>query len=152
HVPVEAMAVSNTQALSQTPEPGGMKAVQFAQTRPLPSYLVAFGVGAFDVLDARPAGRKRGPVRVIAPRGHASDGAWAARVSPEILESLEEYFGIPYPYEKLDVLAIPVTVQFGAMENAGLVTFQQGLVLARPEQDGVSRRRGYALVAAHEFA
>jgi alanyl aminopeptidase len=152
HVPVDLMAVSNTQPLGQTPEPQGMKAVHFAQTRPLPSYLVAFGVGPFDVLEARPAGRKRVPVRIIAPRGHASDGVWAARVSPEILEALEDYFDIPYPYDKLDVLAIPVTVQFGAMENVGLVTFQQALVLARPEQDGVSRRRSYALVAAHEFA
>jgi alanyl aminopeptidase len=152
HVPVDLMAVSNTRPLGQEPEPQGMKAVHFAQTRPLPSYLVAFGVGPFDVLEARPAGRKRVPVRVITPRGRASDGRWAARISPEILEALEDYFDIPYPYEKLDVLAIPVTVQFGAMENVGLVTFQQGLVLARPDQDGVTRRRNYALVAAHEFA
>ena len=57
-----------------------------------------------------------------------------------------------YPYEKLDVLAIPFTVQFGAMENVGLVTFRENLVLTRPEQDDVERRRAYAEVAAHEFA
>jgi alanyl aminopeptidase len=73
-------------------------------------------------------------------------------VTPEILEGLEDYFGMAYPYDKLDVLAIPFTVQFGAMENVGLVTFRESLVLTPPEQDRVSRRRAYALVAAHEFA
>jgi len=50
------------------------------------------------------------------------------------------------------VLAIPFTVQFGAMENVGLVTFRKSLVLTRPENDRIERRRAYASVAAHEFA
>src|SRR5215472_10226354 len=149
-IPAGLSAFSNTQPLCQVPEANGMEAVQFAQTRPISSYLVAFGVGAFEVLDARPAGTKRIPVRVIAPRGRAPEGAWAARVSPEILESLEDYFGMPFPYEKLDVLAVPGFP--GAMENVGLVTFNESQLLASPEQDSVSRRRGYANVAAHEFA
>src|SRR5262249_30543973 len=144
-------AFSNAQLLSQAPEADGMEAVQFAQTRPIPSYLVAFGVGAFEVLDARSAGSKRVPVRVIAPRGRAPEGAWAARVSPEILESLEDYFGMPYPYEKLDLLAV-IPPFSGAMENVGLVTFNESQLLAPSGQDSVSRRRGYAAVAAHEFA
>ena len=86
----------------------------------------------------RGAGRRRQPT----PRA----------ISPQILEVLEDYFGIAYPYEKLDILTIPVTVQFGAMENAGLVTFRESLVLARPEEDGVRRQRRYAMVAAHELA
>jgi alanyl aminopeptidase len=151
HVPAGLRAFSNAPLLSQAPEAEGMEAVQFAQTRPIPSYLVAFGVGAFEVLDARPAGSKRIPVRVIAPRGRAPEGAWAARVSPEILESLEDYFGIPYPYEKLDLLAL-ISPSLGAMEHVGLVTFPESQLLAPPEQDSVSRRRGYASVAAHEFA
>ena len=151
HVPAGLRAFANAQLLSQAPEANGMEAVQFAQTRPIPSYLVAFGVGAFEVLDARPAGSKRIPVRVIAPRGRAPEGAWAARVSPEILESLEDYFGMPYPYEKLDLLAV-IPPFSGAMENVGLVTFKEDLVLTRPELDGVRRRRAYAEVAAHEFA
>ncbi|HVP62861.1 MAG TPA: M1 family metallopeptidase [Myxococcaceae bacterium] len=151
-VPAGLTAVSNTSVASETPAGEGTKEVRFRQTRPLPSYLVAFGVGPFEMENARPAGRRRVPVRIVAPRGRAHEGAWAARVTPEILEALEEYFGIDYPYEKLDVLAIPFTVQFGAMENVGLVTFREALVLSRAEQDRVERRRGYATVAAHEFA
>jgi alanyl aminopeptidase len=151
-VPAGLTAVSNTSVAAETASGEGMKEVRFRQTRPLPSYLVAFGVGPFEIKDARPAGKKRVPVRIIAPRGRAHEAAWAARVTPEILEGLEDYFGIAYPYEKLDVMAIPFTVQFGAMENVGLVTFRETLVLTPPEQDRIERRRGYALVAAHEFA
>ncbi len=151
-VPVTLTAVSNTSVASEAPAGEGMKDVRFRQTRPLPSYLVAFGVGPFEIKEARPAGKKHVPVRIVAPRGRAHEAAWAARVSPEILEGLEDYFGIAYPYEKLDVLAIPFTVQFGAMENVGLVTFRESLVLTRPENDRVARRRAYASVAAHEFA
>jgi len=151
-VPATLTAVSNTPVASETAAGEGTKDVRFRQTRPLPSYLVAFGVGPFEIKEARAAGRKRVPVRIIAPRGRAHEAAWAARVSPEILEGLEDYFGIAYPYEKLDVLAIPFTVQFGAMENVGLVTFRESLVLTRPEKDRVERRRAYATVAAHEFA
>jgi len=151
-VPATLTAVSNTPVANEATAGEGMKDVRFRQTRPLPSYLVAFGVGPFEIKEARPAGRKHVPVRIIAPRGRAHESAWAARVSPEILEVLEDYFGIAYPYEKLDVLAIPFTVQFGAMENVGLVTFRESLVLTRPENDRVERRRAYAAVAAHEFA
>jgi alanyl aminopeptidase len=151
-VPVGLTAVSNTPMVSETAAGEGLKEVRFRRTRPLPSYLVAFGVGPFEMTEARPAGKKRVPVRIIAPRGRGFETAWAARVTPEILEGLEDYFGMAYPYEKLDVLAIPFTVQFGAMENVGLVTFAESLVLTRSEQDDVERRRAYAEVAAHEFA
>jgi aminopeptidase N len=151
-VPTALTAVANTPMVSETAAPDGMKDVRFRQTRPLPSYLVAFGVGPFDIKEARPAGKRRIPVRIVAPRGRAHEAAWAARVTPEILEGLEDYFGMAYPYDKLDVLPIPFTVQFGAMENVGLVTFREALVLAPTEQDRVQRRRQYALVAAHEFA
>ena len=151
-IPASLTAVSNTPVDTEAPAAAGMKELRFRPTRPLPSYLVAFGVGPFEVHEARPAGRKHVPVRIITPRGRAFEAAWAARVSPEILELLEDYFGMAYPYEKLDVLAIPFTVQFGAMENVGLVTFVESLVLARPEEDDVRRRRRYAEVAAHEFA
>ena len=151
-VPAGLTAVSNTPVASETAAGEGMKDVRFRPTRPLPSYLVAFGVGPFEMKEARPAGKKRVPVRIVAPRGRAHEAAWAARVTPEILEVLEDYFGIAYPYEKLDVLAIPFTVQFGAMENVGLVTFRETLVLTPPLQERVERRRDYASVAAHEFA
>src|SRR5205823_2346657 len=59
HVPKDQVVLSNTPVLSETEEPGGMKAVRFAETKPLPSYLVALAVGPFESVDARRARKER---------------------------------------------------------------------------------------------
>jgi len=152
HAPRAQVVVANTPVASTVDEPNDMKAVRFVETKPLPSYLVAFAVGPFDVVDAGTAGRNRTPLRIIAPRGRAADAKFAAETTPRLLELLEEYFDIPYPYEKLDQIAIPITYGFGAMENAGLITYEDGILLGKPESDTRSRQTSYAYVAAHEMA
>ena len=152
HVPKEHTAVSNTPEVSETAEAGGMKKVVFAPTRPLPSYLVALAVGPFDVVDAGRAGKNRIRVRIIAPKGKAYQAKYAAEVTAAILQRLENYFGIPYPYEKADQVAIPLTFGFGAMENAGMVTYAQSIILGDPALDTAWRQRQYAATAAHELA
>jgi alanyl aminopeptidase len=126
--------------------------VRFRPTPPLPSEVVAFAVGPFETVDAAPAGQKGTPVRIVVPRGRTAEAAYAAQATPPLLGLLEDYFGIPYPYEKLDVLAIPQPVLFGAMENPGLITYQMPLLLSPPEKDTLSRQRMFALVQAHELA
>ena len=151
-IPPDHSAFTNTPELRQTQEADGWRRVEFAESKPLPSYLVALAVGPFEVVSARAAGRNETPVRIITPRGKASHAKYAAQVTPEVLEWLEEYFGIPYPYEKLDSIAVPVGFGFGAMENAGLVTYIQPLLLADPEKDSIQRQRGYYETCAHELA
>ena len=152
HIRQTDKAFSNTPQVSETGEPNGMKRVVFAETKPLPSYLVAFAIGPFDVVDAGKAGRNHVPVRIITPRGKAAQAKYAAEVTATIVDRLEDYFGVPYPYEKLDEIAIPLTFGFGAMENAGLVTYGQTILLADPATDSINRQRSYASVAAHELA
>ncbi|HEX7528669.1 MAG TPA: M1 family metallopeptidase, partial [Thermoanaerobaculia bacterium] len=152
HVPKGAVAVSNTPIASESAEADGWRKFVFAPTKPLPSYLVAFGVGPFEIVPAGTAGRNKIPVRMIVPKGRGADVRWAAASTGPILEALEEYFDIPYPYEKLDHLVIPQTVGFGAMENAGLVTYSSGLLLAKRADETIAQRRRYASVCAHEVA
>jgi alanyl aminopeptidase len=148
-VPAALVAVSNTPVARETPLDAGRKRVEFAPTRPLPSYLVAFGVGPFDVVDAGATAHGT-PIRVIALHGRAPDAAWAAKTAPRLLELLEELFGSPYPYAKLDLLAIPLAVGFGAMENAGLVTFSEPLILLPPHAPKL-REYDWVRAAAHEL-
>ncbi len=129
-----------------------MKRVRFAPTPPLPSYLIAFAVGPFDIVDGGRAGKKGTPLRYIVPKGRAGEVQWAKEATPKILDTLEDYFGEPYPFPKLDSVAIPITVGFGAMENVGLITYQMSLMVARPEQESERFRRNWASVAAHEMA
>jgi alanyl aminopeptidase len=150
-IPKKYEAVSNT-PIEQQKADGNRKVLRFARTKPLPSYLIAFAVGQFDFVPAGFAGRNRVPVRIVAPKGHASEAKYATQVTATIQSRLEEYFDIPYPYEKSDQVAIPVTFGFGAMENAGMVTYAQNLLLASPDRDTIHRQREYASVAAHELA
>jgi alanyl aminopeptidase len=150
HVNKSDAAVSNTPVQSETDEPGGRKKMVFAESKPLPSYLVALGVGPFDFVDAGKAGKNHTPLRMITPKGKAAQSKYAAEVTGPLLAELEDYFGVPYPYEKLDLLSVPLFG--GAMENAGLITCVQSLMLRDPAQDSIDRQRGYALVIAHEMA
>jgi alanyl aminopeptidase len=150
-IPAGLVAVSNTPVVREQAVASGRKRVEFAATKPLPSYLVAFGVGPFDVVDAG-ATRRGTHVRMIAMKGRAPEAAWAAKTTPRIVDLLEEFFGSPYPYEKVDLLAVPVTVGFGAMENAGLVTFTETLMLLDPAHAAKDREYSWLFVAAHELA
>ncbi|WNG40999.1 M1 family metallopeptidase [Archangium violaceum] len=149
HVPAGNVAVTNTPLVSEEPNANGGTTWRFARTQPLPSYLIAFGVGPFDFLEAKPSGEKGVRTRIVTPKGRAVEGTYAAKVTPEILSHLEQYFGIPYPYEKLDVLSVPLFG--GAMEHPGLVTFNSGLILAKPGEDAINRQRGFYETQMHEL-
>ena len=151
HIPTTSSAISNTGVASEKAE-SGMKTIVFRETKPLPSYLVALGVGPFEYVDAGKAGKNQIPVRIVVPKGHSSEAKYAAQVSAEIITKHEQYFGYPYPYDKADQVAIPNTSGFGAMENPGMVTYEQNLILADPKTDTINRQRSYAEVAAHELA
>lgn len=151
-VPKVLVALSNTHVVSEKAEHPGMKTVSFAPTAPLPTYLVAFAVGPYQLVDGGKAGKNQIPVRIAVPSGRAPDAAYAASVSGKIVERLEQYFGIPFPFEKLDDVAVPLTTSFGAMENPGMVTFAQGILVAKPSNRSIWFERDYALTAAHEFA
>ena len=150
-IPPQDKAVSNTPVASEISE-SGMRTVVFRETKPLPSYLIAFAVGPFEFVDAGVSGKKRVPVRIVTPKGRAGEAKFAAEVTATILTRLEDYFGIPFPYDKSDQVAVPVTLGFGAMENPGMVTYGQNILLAKPETDSINRQREYAEVAAHELS
>ncbi len=152
HVPAGVSAVSNTAVVAERPEADGMKAVEFAETLPIPSYLVALGVGPFEFVDGGIWGMAKTPVRIVVPRGKSAMAEFAAEVTGPILAELEEYFGIPYAFGKLDYLVIPHTVSFGAMENPGLVTYAERGILMDEAGATLERRRSYASTTAHENA
>ncbi len=152
HIKKGNLAISNTPQTAEAEEANGMKRVTFAPTKPLPSYLVAFAVGPFDIVDGGRTGANHVPVRIIAPKGKAYQAKYAAEVTGPIIQQLENYFGIPFPFEKADQVALPLTFGFGAMENAGMVTYAATLLLADPALDTEQRQRRYASVAAHELA
>ncbi|MBI3074228.1 MAG: M1 family metallopeptidase [Deltaproteobacteria bacterium] len=128
---------------------GKWTTVTFTKSEPLPTYLVAFAVGPLDVRDGEQVGKI--PVRLIATKGKAALGAIALDATVALLKGLIAYFGSPYPYKKLDIVAVPEFAA-GAMENSGLITFREELVLLDPKQTGEQAMRRAASVIAHELA
>ena len=150
-VPTGLVAVSNMPEAHREALDATHQRVTFAPTPPVPSYLVAFGVGPFEIIDG---GTTKAGVRVraITLHGRGADAAYAAKTTAGVLDVLTEYFGIPYPYPKLDVLTIPLTVGFSAMENSGLVTFAEGVMLFDQKHPSLGRQHTWIVVAAHELA
>ena len=149
HVPHDDVAAANSPQLSDTEEENNVDAVSFAESKPLPSYLVAFVAGPFDVIDSGTAGRERTPVRFIAPTGHQANLDYAQQVTPKIVALLENYFGMAYPFEKLDVAVVPR--YWGTMEHPGLLAMGQPLAFMAPNERDVQRKRSYANTAIHEL-
>ncbi|MEM6956159.1 MAG: M1 family aminopeptidase, partial [Myxococcota bacterium] len=121
-----------------------------------PSYLFALAVGPLDIVegDAIPANDVRSeplPFRGIAARGRGDELAYTMEHTGAIVAQLEAYFGIPYPYDKLDVVAVP-DFEAGAMENVGLITFRDTILLVDPDRTPARRMRFWAYIMAHEVA
>jgi alanyl aminopeptidase len=153
-VPADLQAISNAHEIERRTDGSSIR-VHFAPTLPLPSYLVAFAVGSFDVVSAPDvpvnAVRKRPvPLRAITVKGRGKEVAYALAHTGEILSLLEQYFGLEYPYDKLDILAVPD--KGGAMENAGAVTFGDQLLLFDAQKAPLWQKHAYARVMAHELA
>ena len=149
-VPSDLKAFANAPMLSETPATDGLKTVKFRATQPISTYLVAFAVGPFEVIDLGTAGRKRTPLRLIVPKGRSAGTDFVRQATPKVFEALEEFFGIPYPFDKLDQIAFPYSA--GGMENAGLITYGQNQLVRTAGEDNAGAQRSSARIIAHEIA
>ena len=148
HIKRTDKAFSNAAQISETDEPNGMKLVKFAPTQPLAAEVVAFCVGPFDVYEGAPAGHGT-PIRVISAKGQREQSKLAAQASVDVLPRLEAYTGIPYPYGKLDHVAVP-EFKFGAVENPGMITYKASALLLSPTDNATEKSRRIRSLQAHE--
>jgi alanyl aminopeptidase len=155
-IPADQMAAANTPIDRAIKLPDGLQRITFMPTPPLPTYLVAWAVGPLDVVAGPTIPPNKGrpvpiPLRGIAARGQGEKLPYALARTGEFVVALEDYFDIPYPYRKLDLVAVP-DFSAGAMENVGLITFREWLLLLEQERATESQRRAFAYVLAHELA
>jgi aminopeptidase N len=149
------VAITNTPEASAERLGDGFVKHVFDTTRPLPTYLLAFAVGPYDLVDygmipANPVRKREVHLRGLTARGLGSRIDYALKNTDGILSELEDYFGTPYPYKKLDLIAVPESFG-GAMENPGAITYDEYLVLM-DEESSARQRRAYTSVHAHELA
>jgi alanyl aminopeptidase len=151
----DEVAIANTPERKTEKLSNGLKRVTFATSKPLPTYLIAFAVGDLDVVKGPdiPATKLRATpiqLRGVATKGKGDRFAFALENTGPLLMYLENYFGVPYPYEKLDLLAVP-DFGFGAMENAGAIVYREQLLLMN-DKSPLRQKRSYGEVHAHEIA
>ena len=141
-------AVSNTSIVSERVE-NGKKVVAFADTIKMSTYLVAYVVGELDATAPVMVGRT--PLRVWCVPGKKRLAAFGQEIGAASLEFFENYYGVPYPGDKLDLLAIP-DFAAGAMENLGAITFRETALLVDEAEATHAELERVADVVAHENA
>ncbi|MBZ0111127.1 MAG: M1 family metallopeptidase [Thermoanaerobaculia bacterium] len=142
-------AFSNGTVIDTTPGPvAGKKTVRFATTPRMSTYLVAFVVGDFSCLEGGASGV---PIRVCAAPERVHLGHYALDAAEWLLPFFEDYFGVPYPFGKLDNIGV-ADFDAGAMENVGAVIYRETGLLVDPEESSLSQRKRVAAVVAHELA
>ena len=141
-------AISNQKVISDEPGPGNKHTVHFATTAKMSSYLAALVIGHFEYIEGAADGI---PIRVYTTPGKKETGKFALESAEYILGYYDKYFGIKYPYGKLDLVGIP-DFSAGAMENTGCITFREILLLIDEKQGSIDLKKTIASVIAHEMA
>lgn len=149
NVPSHLFAVSNGLETSRTDNGDGTTRVSFADTMIMSTYLVAVVVGPLEATD--PVDVDGVPFRVIAPigKGHLTD--FALEAGAFCLRWLSDYYGIPYPGDKVDFIAVP-DFAFGAMENLGAIIYRETALLLDRDTTSLAEQRRVVDVIAHELA
>lgn len=120
-LPASWVAVANASAIDETVGEG-RKTVTFGDTQPLSTYLFSFVAGRWQqISDTRGARTVRLYHRETDPGKIAQAGVIFNQVFAA-LEWMEEYTGIPFPFEKYDLVIVP-GFQFGGMEHPGAVLY-----------------------------
>ncbi len=145
----EHTVLSNNPVAKVEPLEDGRKTVHFSRTPPLSSYLLALAVGELEASAPTFCGETE--IRVWHVPGKSQLTGFALEAARETLARLESYFDLPYPYEKLDLVAVP-DFEAGAMENAGAVFFRETLLLVDPETVTQQEKKRVAEVVCHELA
>uniref|UniRef100_A0A8C2WLD5 Aminopeptidase n=1 Tax=Cyclopterus lumpus TaxID=8103 RepID=A0A8C2WLD5_CYCLU len=142
-VPKDRVALSNMNVIDRKPYPEDENLVEmkFATTPIMSTYLVAFVIGEYDFVESQSSDGIT--VRVYTPIGKAEQGKFALEVATKTLPFYKDYFNVPYPLPKIDLIAIADFAAGESLETALLID---------PKNSCSSSRQWVALVVGHELA
>jgi len=153
-IPAHLTALSNMPEQCSTYVAGGkdgamLKKVKFNVSPKMSTYLLAWAVGEFDFVQAKTKGGVE--IRVFSPPGRAEQGSFALDVAVRSLDFYDDFFQVPYPLPKLDMICI-TEFAMGAMENWGLVTYRETALMIDEAKASPQSKQRVAIVVAHELA
>src|SRR5947209_1704759 len=146
-LPAAWTAVSNMPVQTRNVH-GALATTVFARTPKMPSYLVVPTAG--DLASISAVGSDGVKQSVWAIKGDEQNGQYALESATKILPYYDDYFGVKFPLPKLDHIAIPGGFG-GAMENWGGITYNEGIIIHRPNATLGSKQSGFSVIA-HEMA
>jgi aminopeptidase N len=147
--PEGMLAISNGPETERETLGDGRVRVRFADTMTMSTYLVAFVVGPLEATE--PVDADGVPLRIVHRPGKGDLSAFAKDVGAFSLRFFADYYGIPYPDRKMDMVGLPDFAQ-GAMENVGCVTYRESLLLVDTDKATQPEVATVADVIAHELA
>src|SRR5262249_20417968 len=123
-------AISNGRIISDKPGPGsGKHTIKFSTSPKMSSYLVALVVGD---LECEEGGADGIPIRVCGTPDKKGMGQFALKAAEFTMQYYNQYFGIKYPYGKLDIVGMP-DFSAGAMENVGCIISRDLILFVDPK-------------------
>jgi aminopeptidase N len=147
------VVVGNSPETSVTKAAGGLVRHQLAPTKPLPTYLVAIDTGPFvHEKGMIPPNAERSaplPYGAVATQAQKGKMGYVMAETPRIVSLLENYFGEPFPFPKLDQIGTPIMP--GAMENAGADTYGDDIIFLRPGAT-TGDKQAFGMIVAHELS
>jgi aminopeptidase N len=148
-IDVRDTAISNGRLLSDTPGPGaGKHTLKFSTTKRMSTYLVALLVGDWACINGT---SDRIPVRVCGTPDRKDELGFALESAEFALHYLNRYVAIKYPFEKLDIIAVP-DFAAGAMENTAAIVFRDQFLLVGKDGGSPEHQKQVSEILAHEIA
>lgn len=150
---VSVITESNLIAISNMPvvlkkKIGKKTLFKFSRTPVMSTYLLYVGIGDLEFLQGR-LGKTQ--IRIVTTKGKKNLGKLSLQFTKQFLKWYEDYFKIPYPLPKLDMIAVPDFAS-GAMENWGAITFRETILLYDPKTSSTETKQHIAEVISHEIA
>ena len=147
-VPKGLFTVSNT-GIKSIKNTNTHDIYEFEDSIKMSTYLVAFVIGPFEATDEVMVDGV--PLRIVHAIGKSHLTDFAIETGKFALKYFTDYFGRPYPGDKLDMIAIPDFAS-GAMENLGCITYREALLLVNKDEATQGELTRIADVVMHEIA
>jgi aminopeptidase N/puromycin-sensitive aminopeptidase len=142
-------AISNGRLIADEPVPGSMRhKLTFSTSPRMSTYLVALAIGDWQCLERNVDSV---PLRVCAAPEKKEMGHFALEVAAQSVHFYNQWYGIRYPFGKLDMVAIP-DYEWGGMENTAAIFYRDSALLLDESTASVFAKRGHAGTIAHEIA
>jgi len=142
-------AISNGHIIHDEPLPGSARhKLTFSTSPRMSTYLVALAVGDWQCLERTV---DEIPLRVCSEPEKKQYGEFALEAAAQSIHFYNQWYGIKYPFAKLDMLAIP-DYEWGGMENTGSIFYRDTSLLLDEKTASIFARRGRAATVAHEIA